>query len=53
MAKRGRKPKPGSKTEWIPEELAELVSALKTGNVMKATIYFAKWVDSQNKPDVN
>jgi hypothetical protein len=53
MAKVGRPPKPKSQSLWIPEELIDLVLALKAGDVMKATICFARWVDSQNKPDVN
>ncbi len=53
MAKRGRKPKPGSESVWIPEELIDLVKALKDNDLQKATIYFARWVDRQNKPDVN
>jgi len=53
MAKAGRKPKPGSDSVWIPEELMDLVLALKTGNLRGATIYFAQWVNSQETHDVN
>lgn len=53
MTKRGRPAKPKSETVWIPEELIDLVKALKNKDLEKATIYFAKWVDSLNKPDVN
>jgi hypothetical protein len=53
MAKRGRKPKPRSEAVWIQEELIDLVKALKADDIMTATIYFAKWVDARNKPNVN
>lgn len=53
MTKRGRPAKPRSKTVWIPEELIELVTALKNEDLEKATIHFARWVDGLNKPDVN
>jgi hypothetical protein len=49
MAKTGRKPKPGSKPLWIPEEIVGLVSALKRGDVLSASFHYADWVNSQNK----
>lgn len=57
---RGRPPKPGGKSIWIPPELLVLVEALKGKDFEKAAIEFARWtkdfsdpLDSSNKPDVN
>jgi group I intron endonuclease len=45
----GRPPKPNGKSVWIPEEIRDLVIALKQGDVGRATLYFARWLTHQAK----